>query len=102
MKNSLNQLRLETVIQYLGQGPRHLKGPHGIHVGGHDGNAIVSLFGVPENDLPVEVYVRPALEGTPFRPQQDIFEVQLYIIHYVRHADHWSSAWSETWRETSC
>ena len=73
------------LIPYLGQGFRHLKGADGVHVGGHDGDAIVGLLRVPEGDLPVQVHVGPTLQSASLRPQEDIFEIQFYIIHYVWH-----------------
>ena len=73
------------LIPYLGKSFRHFKSADGIHVGGHDGDPIVGLLGVPEGDLPVQVHVRPALQSASFRPQENIFEVQFYIIHYVWH-----------------
>ena len=39
----------------LSEGLGHLKGPHSVHVGGNDGNAMVLLFGVAEHKLPLEV-----------------------------------------------
>ena len=39
----------------LSKGLGHLKGPHSVHVGGNDGNAMVLLFGVAEHKLPLEV-----------------------------------------------
>ena len=70
---------------YLGQSLGHLESAHGVHVGGHDGDAIVGLLRVPEGDLPVQVHVGPTLQSASLRPQEDIFEIQFYIIHYVWH-----------------
>ena len=56
------------LISYLGKSFRHLKCPDSVHVRGHDGDPIVGLLGVPEGDLPVQVHVRPALQGASLRP----------------------------------
>ena len=71
--------------KYLGQGFGHLECSDGVHVWGHDRDAIVGLLRVPEGDLPVQIHVSPALQRAPLGPQENVFEVQFDIIYYVWH-----------------
>ena len=45
------------------------------------------LLRVVELERPVKVDISPALDFTPLGTKQDILEVQLNIIHDVRHAE---------------
>lgn len=44
---------LINLVQSLG----HLEGPHGVHVGGDDGNPSVAALGVPETEAPQQVHL---------------------------------------------
>lgn len=46
-----------TVLINLVQSLGHLEGPHGVHVGGDDGNPSVAALGVPESEAPQQVHL---------------------------------------------
>ena len=101
-KQPCSRGRLADLSNRLG----HLEGADGVHVGGNNGNAVVIVLGVAEQERSVEIdlrsvraqdhavsqadrpstaYLRPALEGAPLGAHEHVLEVQLHIRVHPRH-----------------